>query len=253
VQVVFKIKLPNMKVNIITHCQECVEFLSFFSPSKDCELHVEYVHPYELIDGPDFTNNKFGWTSWLKMKSFLFLKTVNYSREDLTDESIKYNVYNVEKFIKENKAITFEKLQSLFFFKESNGYEIEKLEDTIRRRNELKINEKCFGISLEFLYSEDIEQDELLVPENYVEDSYKQLITFYNSFVTKYSPSLLFLLPHFDPDVRSEIDILEGRYYPDDYSPFDDHDHEDGWAEEGRQEERKMDEETNGDWRWNID
>jgi hypothetical protein len=61
----------------------------------------------------------------------------------------------------------------------------------------------------------------------------------------------LILLPHFNHDAYWEREELEGRVYP--ASSYDDHDDSGSWAELGREEERRMDEETDGFWRLNID
>jgi hypothetical protein len=51
--------------------------------------------------------------------------------------------------------------------------------------------------------------------------------------------------------VDHETDTLDDE---DDQSIEEGYDNrDDGWAELGREEERKMDEETDGHWRWNID
>lgn len=241
-----------MKVNIITSSEECIDFLSFFQLKGNHSLNVVYEFPKEVGQLPEFTENEYGFTSWLRMNSFSFLKQIDYSDRDLSEQLLKTNTYKLQSFLNKNKSLTYGEFQDLFFYKNEDWkFETMTLKEKIAQREKLKINQNCFGLSLNFLYHEN--EEGVWVEDEDFKASYEQLKIFYSSFVDKYHPSLLFLLPHFDPDACDEIEILEGRYYPDNYSPFDEQDHQDGWAELGREEERRMDEETDGFWRWNID
>lgn len=239
-----------MRVNIITNFEDCIDFLSFFLLIDNHTLHVEYEEPLEAGQLPEYFENKYGWTSWIRMTSFSYLKEIDYSYFDYNDKRLKTNIYRLQPFLKRHKTMDYGRLQSLFFYRNEDWkFETETYRDYVRKREKLKINENSFGLSLDFLYHQDEEGH--WVEDEDVKQSYNQLKIFYSSFVNKYHPSSLYLLPHYDPDANDEIEILEGRYYPD--SPYDDYDASDGWAELGREEERRMDEETDGSWRWNID
>ena len=241
-----------MKINIATYSDACIDFLTFFPLNDGDTLHVEYEEPRYLGNLPDFAENKFGWKSWLKFHSYSYLRDIDYSDYDLDEVSIKSEIFPVSTFIKKYKTITSEKLRSLFFTEIEDGkFETMIMRDHLKQRDKLKINEKCFGVSLQFIYQ--YENDAYQVKESDVSEAYEQLKIFYSSFAKKYDPSLLYLLPHHDPDISEEIEIIEGRFHIEYDSPDEENDSSALIDEMREQEERTMDEETNGFWRWNID
>jgi hypothetical protein len=241
-----------MKINITTHQDECVEFLSFFSLFSDHTLEVRKITPLHEGESPEYFENEFGWTSWLHLSSYSYLDQKNRKLPiEYPEKVIKTKIYLVEEFVKENNIISFASLQGNFYEISKGKYVIENYRDSAWFN--AKITPDCFGVSLKFIYTNEPEMETYVI-ENYVANAFMQLKIFFYAFANKHSTKKLYLLPHLDIAAWEANEELQGRVYPDNYDSSDpDYDESAGWEELGRQEERNMDEESDGHWRWNID
>lgn len=235
-----------MKVNIITQSEECIEFLSFFELLENHTMQVKYF-PYREFNS--FTENPLGWNSWIYMRRMFSPKSPYFKRQQ-SEWRIKTNIFQMTNFLKEYNTLTYEKYKSLFFTKTENEYEVyerERTEDYRDRLQKLKVTENCFGLSFNFIYKQTGKF--LFVRDEDFQESFKQLKIFYASFKEKYTHSLLYLVPHYDPDFTNYITELEDRKnsWNDSQSSYN------GWAELGAEEERSMDYETDGFWRSDFD
>lgn len=241
-----------MELKIITSSEVCIDFLSFFQLQGNHTLHVEFEELIPNASPPSDIENDYNWTSWLRMGSFSHIDKYLSNNYSLHEERFKANTFRLHSFLQKHKKLNYTEFKTLFFYKSANGkYVTENESDYKAKLIDLKINKDGWWLSVGVYYPEN--KVEHYLTEEYFQNSYRQLKIFYSSFIEKYHKSLLFLSPHYDFDAYWEREELEGRVYPDNYSPFNEQGHLDGWAELGREEERRMDEETDGYWRWNID
>jgi hypothetical protein len=236
-----------MRVNIISNSKKCIDLLSRFELIGDNGFQFEIEDNSEAVDRilfRRFEKNKHGWSSWIRMNFFPKGRDLkHYPAKDLADKLLKTKIYRLQPFVERHKVINYKKLQGLFFNKDKDGnYRTETFREFITKKEKLLINEYCIGLSLDFVYHGT--KDGLQPKEDDVKLAYEQLKIFYLSFVKIYPSSLLYLRAHYGPVELDAKDILDKEAQ---YSKNDDYDSE-GWVDMGRQEERIMDDETDGFW-----
>lgn len=238
-----------MDVNIQITSDTCMDYVVYFNLIEGNNLNIQFENPikYYVDNNEKYMHNSLGWKSWLNLFSFSNINKIGNSGNMLNEDVLEFNFFKLEDFLNGGLPKTFVDFQTMFFA----NFRLEYYPSILLSEHLLKLYQKgidqyCLGVAINMIYH--VENDKLIPDHKDFLDSCNQLLLFYESYKLIYSTEKLFIFPHLDPySLKMKEELEKNNFLQEEFcNEFD-------WSELGEDEIRRMDDETEGDWRWNVD